>query len=87
MCLSTGNEAPDTQLPYTPGAYAHRLSDQYMCLSNGGGGGDLADPEAKPPTHPKPKSFPLGKNEILTREPKKRGPFYVHPPIPVPSKH
>ena len=34
-----------------------------MCLSTGGGG-DLADPppQARPPTHPKPKEFSSGGN-------------------------
>ena len=58
-----------------------------MCLSTAaaaarGGGGDLASPPPPRPNHPtphpKPKHSPLGKNEILSRDPEMRRPFLVH---------
>ena len=43
-------------------------------------GADLAT-QARPPTHPPTQNqnnFPRRKNEIWNREPKMRGPFYIH---------
>ena len=70
-------------------------SGPLMCPPGGGG---LADPPPRPNHHPSPhkQNCPLGKTEILDREPKMRCPFQVHklflplypppnPPSPVPQ--
>ena len=56
------------------GAEIQGLSRDVLIHGLGGGGGLWWAPPPRP-NHPKPEKIPLGKNKILNREPKNRGPI------------